>query len=42
MLLWGDFDNDAEVAKLLINLHENPSLLQNDIRGKQSGIKVKT
>ena len=38
---FGDFDNDGDIDILVINLNENPSLLRNDIRGKQNWIKVK-
>jgi hypothetical protein len=38
---FGDFDNDVDVAMLIANLNENPSLLRNDIRGKQTWIKVR-
>ncbi len=38
---FGDFDNDGDVDILIINLNENPTLLRNDIRGKQNWIKVK-
>jgi hypothetical protein len=38
---FGDFDNDGDVDILIINLNEAPSLLRNDIRGRQNWIKVK-
>jgi hypothetical protein len=38
---FGDFDNDGDVDILIINMHEPPSLLRNDIRGKPNWIKVK-
>jgi hypothetical protein len=38
---FGDFDNDGDVDILIINLHEPPSLLRNDIQGKPNWIKVK-
>lgn len=38
---FGDFDNDGDVDILVINLNENPSLLRNDLQGKQNWIKVK-
>ena len=38
---FGDFDNDGDIDILIINLHEPPSLLRNDIRGKPNWIKVK-
>ncbi|MGC1413983.1 MAG: CRTAC1 family protein [Candidatus Acidiferrum sp.] len=38
---FGDFDNDGDIDMVIINLNENPSLLRNDIRGKQNWIKVK-
>jgi enediyne biosynthesis protein E4 len=33
---FGDFDNDGDVDMLIINLNENPSLLRNDLHGKQN------
>jgi hypothetical protein len=38
---FGDFDNDGDIDMLVINLNENPSLLRNDLHGKQNWIKVK-
>jgi enediyne biosynthesis protein E4 len=38
---FGDFDNDGDVDVLVVNLNEPPSLLRNDLRGKQNWIKVK-
>ena len=38
---FGDFDNDGDVDILIANLNEPPSLLRNDLRGKQNWIKVK-
>jgi enediyne biosynthesis protein E4 len=38
---FGDFDNDGDIDIVVINLHEPPSLLRNDIRGKPNWIKVK-
>ena len=38
---FGDFDNDGDIDVLIVNLNEPPSLLRNDIRGKQNWIKVK-
>ena len=38
---FGDFDNDGDVDILIINMHEPPSLLRNDIRGKPNWMKVK-
>ncbi len=38
---FGDFDNDGDVDILIINLNETPTLLRNDLRGKQNWIKVK-
>jgi hypothetical protein len=38
---FGDFDNDGDVDVLVVNLNEPPSLLRNDLSGKQSWIKVK-
>jgi len=37
----GDFDNDGDIDILIINMNEPPSLLRNDIQGKQNWIKVK-
>jgi enediyne biosynthesis protein E4 len=38
---FGDFDNDGDLDILIVNLNEPPSLLRNDMRGKQNWIKVK-
>jgi hypothetical protein len=38
---FGDFDNDGDIDILVINLNENPSLLRNDIQGKQNWIKIR-
>jgi hypothetical protein len=38
---FGDFDNDGDLDILIINLNEPPSLLRNDMKGKQNWIKVK-
>src|SRR5437588_3294836 len=38
---FGDFDNDGDIDVLILNLNENPSLLRNDLRGKQNWIKIK-
>jgi len=38
---FGDFDNDGDIDVLVVNMNEPPSLLRNDIKGKQNWIKVK-
>ena len=38
---FGDFDNDGDLDVLIVNLNEPPSLLRNDVSGKQNWIKVK-
>ena len=38
---FGDFDNDGDIDVLIVNLNEPPSLLRNDVRGRQNWIKVK-
>ena len=38
---FGDFDNDGDLDVLIVNLNEPPSLLRNDVTGKQNWIKVK-
>jgi hypothetical protein len=38
---FGDFDNDGDVDILIVNMNEPPSLLRNDIKGKQNWIKIK-
>ncbi len=36
----GDFDNDGDLDLLIVNQNEHPSLLRNDVKGKNSWIKV--
>ena len=38
---FGDFDNDGDIDILVMNLNEPPSLLRNDLAGKNRWIKVK-
>ena len=38
---FGDFDNDGDLDILIVNLNEPPSLLRNDLKGKQNWIKIK-
>ena|SRR5882724_582816 len=38
---FGDFDNDGDVDILIVNLNEAPSLLRNDLTGRNGWIKVK-
>jgi len=38
---FGDFDNDGDVDVLILNLNEPPSLLRNDVSGKNHWIKIK-
>ena len=38
---FGDFDNDGDIDILVVNLNEPPSLLRNDLQGKQNWLKVK-
>jgi enediyne biosynthesis protein E4 len=38
---FGDFDNDGDVDILIVNGNEPPSLLRNDVTGKNHWIKVK-
>jgi enediyne biosynthesis protein E4 len=38
---FGDFDNDGDLDILIVNLNEPPSLLRNDLTGKQNWIKVR-
>ncbi len=38
---FGDFDNDGDVDILIVNLHEPPSLLRNDVKGGDNWLKVK-
>lgn len=38
---FGDFDNDGDVDILIINMNEPPTLLRNDVTGKNNWLKVK-
>jgi hypothetical protein len=38
---FGDFDNDGDLDILIVNMNEPPSLLRNDMKGKQNWVKVK-
>lgn len=38
---FGDFDNDGDMDVLIMNLNEPPSLLRNDLAGKNRWIKLK-
>ena len=38
---FGDFDNDGDLDILITNLNETPSLLRNDLSGKNHWLKVK-
>jgi enediyne biosynthesis protein E4 len=38
---FGDFDNDGDIDVLIMNLNEPPSLLRNDVTGKNHSLKVK-
>jgi enediyne biosynthesis protein E4 len=38
---FGDFDNDGDIDVLIVNMNEPPSLLRNDLTGKQNWLKVK-
>jgi enediyne biosynthesis protein E4 len=38
---FGDFDNDGDLDVLIVNLNEPPSLLRNDIRGRNHWLKVR-
>ena len=38
---FGDFDNDGDMDILIVNLNEPPSLLRNDLSGKNTWLKVK-
>ena len=38
---FGDFDNDGDLDILIVNMNEPPSLLRNDVTGKQNWLKVK-
>jgi hypothetical protein len=38
---FGDFDNDGDLDVLIVNLHEPPSLLRNDVTGGFHWLKVK-
>ncbi len=40
-MAFGDFDNDGDVDLLMVNLGEPPSLLRNDVSGKNHWIKVR-
>jgi len=37
---FGDFDNDGDIDILIVNMNEPPSLLRNDLTGKQNWIKI--
>ena len=37
----GDFDNDGDLDILIVNMNEPPSLLRNDLQGKQNWLKIK-
>ena len=37
---FGDFDNDGDLDILIVNMNEPPSLLRNDVTGKQNWIKI--
>jgi hypothetical protein len=37
---FGDFDNDGDIDILVVNMNEPPSLLRNDVSGKNHWIKV--
>jgi len=37
---FGDFDNDGDIDILIVNMNEPPSLLRNDLPGKQNWIKI--
>ena len=39
-LAFGDFDNDGDIDVLIVNLNEPPSLLRNDLSGKQNWLKI--
>jgi len=38
---FGDFDNDGDIDILIVNMNEPPSLLRNDLRGRDHWIKLK-
>src|SRR5262249_32825912 len=38
---FGDFDNDGDADILIVNMNEPPSLLRNDLQGKQNWLKIK-
>jgi hypothetical protein len=38
---FGDFDNDGDLDILIVNINEPPSLLRNDVSGKNNWLKVK-
>ena len=38
---FGDFDNDGDIDVLIVNMNEPPSLLRNDLAGKQNWLKIK-
>ncbi|HXG33585.1 MAG TPA: CRTAC1 family protein [Bryobacteraceae bacterium] len=38
---FGDFDNDGDVDVLIVNMNEPPSLLRNDLGGRNHWLKVK-
>ncbi len=38
---FGDFDNDGDLDILVVNLNEAPSLLRNDVSGRNHWLKVK-
>ena len=38
---FGDFDNDGDIDVLIVNMNEPPSLLRNDVQGKQNWLKIK-
>ena len=38
---FGDFDNDGDLDVLIVNLHEPPSLLRNDLSGSNRWLKVR-
>ncbi len=40
-LAYGDFDNDGDIDMLVVNLGEPPSLLRNDVSGKNHWIKIR-
>ena len=38
---FGDFDNDGDIDVVVMNMHEAPSLLRNDLKGANHWFKVK-